>query len=256
MKLFSLSKTVIVLWLSLSGLLLFGASNPADWTRAEQAYRKGDYAAAATAYQKLLKGGYQGPALEYNLGNCYYRMRELGQAVLHYERALRWSPKDEDIQRNLEIARAQLPDQIEALPEYGWLRALRNPQWILSANGWALLTGALFWLCAAGCGLWRWGARRNWRKWGFAGAITAFALAWIALTGALASHSKEKESHAAIVLQEEVNLHVAPDSRSPESRKLHEGTKVSLEDERGNWLKVQLENGDEGWLEKEGVEGI
>ena len=40
--------------------------------------------------------------LFYNIGNTYYRMGELGQSVLYYERALMLDPRNEDAKSNLE----------------------------------------------------------------------------------------------------------------------------------------------------------
>ena len=43
----------------------------------------------------------------YNLGNSYYKNKNIAKAVLNYERALLMNPGDADIRFNLEMARSK-----------------------------------------------------------------------------------------------------------------------------------------------------
>ena len=48
--------------------------------------------------------------LEHNLGNALLRAGKPGEAVLHYERALRLDPRARDTRHNLELAEKGLAD--------------------------------------------------------------------------------------------------------------------------------------------------
>ena len=53
-------------------------------TEARELYRR-----AAASFEALTTAGLRNAALEYNLGNTYFRLDELRRAIVHYRRALR-----------------------------------------------------------------------------------------------------------------------------------------------------------------------
>lgn len=228
------------------------AGLPNEWKKAEQAYAKGQVAEAAKAYENLLAQGYRSAELYYNLGNCYAQSKQDGKAVLAYERALRLAPGDEAAERNLEIVRNRLEDQIEGFAEYPLLKKIRNPQHLWPSGVWASMGMSLFWIALI---FWLW-ARRTGRK----TQIIRFSLAVITAAGVLLaavggySYFRECDWREAIVKERQIALHIAPDAQSPEARSLHEGAKVVIAETMDTWYKVRLENGDEGWLKRDQVE--
>ena len=97
----------MVLALALFGVIAFpaGARTPRRigevFTRANRAYEQGDYQKAAGLYRRMLEEGYESGNLYYNLGNCYYKLKQKGRAILYYEKARRLIPGDADLQTNL-----------------------------------------------------------------------------------------------------------------------------------------------------------
>ena len=81
-------------------------------------YKGGSYNKAIDEYKQLVDEGYSGVALFYNLGNSYYRIGKLGYAILYYEKALKLSPSDEDVQHNLNFAKLSTVDRIQPLPRF------------------------------------------------------------------------------------------------------------------------------------------
>ena len=66
-------------------------------------YSEGKYNEAADLYQQIIETGYESAEVYYNLGNSYYKMSDLPNAILNYERAKLLAPNDEDIAFNLEL---------------------------------------------------------------------------------------------------------------------------------------------------------
>ncbi len=75
-----------------------------------EAYHRGDLAEAIEQYRAIARYGVEDPALEYNLANALLRSGKVGEAILHYERALRLEPRARDVRHNLRVAKARLPE--------------------------------------------------------------------------------------------------------------------------------------------------
>ena len=77
---------------------------------ADSAYFKGNYADAIALYEGILKRGKKSSELYYNLGNSYYKSKDMAKAILNYERALLLNPGDGDIKFNLKLAQNKTVD--------------------------------------------------------------------------------------------------------------------------------------------------
>ena len=140
-------------------LLLLAPPNndpAAAFDAANASYDAGDYAGALAGYRALVDGGYGSAGLFFNMGDAYYRLDSLAQAVRYFEKARLLAPDDARTQHNLRRLRHELGLPGAAPPEPYW-----TAQW--RALGRAvpplplLLAGLfLFWM---GCGV---AARRLW----------------------------------------------------------------------------------------------
>ena len=73
---------------------------------ADSAYLQHHYEEAYQSYTALAKAGID-PHLYYNIGNTCFKMKRYPEAILWYERALRFDPSDEDAQYNLSVCRSR-----------------------------------------------------------------------------------------------------------------------------------------------------
>ena len=64
--------------------------------KGNDAYYRGEYAAAIAAYEQVAALGVINEDLYYNLGNAYYRAGRMGPAIYNYERALTLDSDQED----------------------------------------------------------------------------------------------------------------------------------------------------------------
>src|SRR5215468_12575769 len=127
------------------------------------------YRQAIAGYEQLISAGIHNAKLYYNLGNAYFRLNDLGRAILHYRRGLRLEPGNRQLQANVSYARSRRMDQIDVSSQHSlrhqlffWQNELSVPtQWTLALVGYCLVWGCAF-------------AHLFWRRaallWGVAGA--------------------------------------------------------------------------------------
>ncbi len=253
MKKGRLTKPLAVLLMLVLLPLTAGAVTKAE---ADSSYVEEHYQQAAQQYEQLLKQGVSAE-LYYNLGNSYYRMDNMTQAVIAYERALLLSPGDKDIRFNLQMARSKTIDKITPESEMffvTWYRALVNIQ---SVDAWARL--ALIALAVAiVLALAYLFAERIWlRKVGFFGALALLVV--FVFSNLFAWQQKKAIDHpiGAVIISSAVNVKSTPSKNGTDLFILHEGTRVTITDRSmRNWREVRVGDGKQGWLETKDLEEI
>ena len=84
------------------------------FSAANKAFVAGDFEGARAGYEELLRHDLQAAAIHYNLANTLVRLDRLGEAVGHYQQALRDEPGEElkaDALANLTLCRQQLAER-------------------------------------------------------------------------------------------------------------------------------------------------
>lgn len=224
-------------------LLIFLASLFAE---ANAQYAEGNYAEAAESYRQVLV---EQPSAEvyYNLGNACFKQGELSQSILAYERALRLRPLYKDAQYNLKFAQSRIVDNIEDTNSFfvsNWLKAVRN---LLSEQTWMWLSVALFLLTLTGAMLFAF-SRVVWlRKTAFYTAIVALVISVAACANAGSLHKRDTLRAEAVITQGIVNAKSSPDRSGTDLFTLHEGTKVVIKEQLGNWCNIHVGN-NIGWI--------
>jgi tetratricopeptide (TPR) repeat protein len=108
----------------LAGIFFFAVSCSwaANFQAAGEAYKKADYQQAIVIYRELLEDCQISAPVYFNLGNSYFRVGNIGEAILSYRRAFRLDPRDADIRANLYLARGFVNDA--HAPRHGILSRL------------------------------------------------------------------------------------------------------------------------------------
>lgn len=214
----------------------------------------GSLRAAAAGFQALIDAGVQNADLEYNLGNTYFRLGELGRAVLHYRRAARLDPHDPRLTANLRYARDRVEPRITPSGEqrlsrqllfWHYQTSLRQRTWLLvslSVIGWAL---AFVWL---------WWPRRPL-------LITGLVIAALGLAagGSILWQLRAEATHPpAVVVDHVVPLRLGRDENADLALRqpLGPGVELVILDRRGDWLEVRLPNAQTGWLPANAIEEV
>lgn len=217
--------------------------------RGNAAYQEGDFAAAVEAYEAVLESGYRSAGLEYNLANAYFKSGELGRAILHWERAARLAPGDQDIQANLDLARSLTVDAVEPLPRF-WLSSVVD-WWIgLLPAGWLRAIVALGWIALSSGVVLRILARSAWApSVGRGLVVTGTLLVLLFAPAMLMRETGVGMPDEGIILADAVQVRSAPSADDDLTLfEIHEGTKVRIDQRTGEWLEVVLEDGKVGWV--------
>ena len=220
------------------------------WAQAVSDYTEENYQAALDGFAAIEEAGYVSPALYYNMGNCCYKLgHRVGLSILYYEKALKLDPAYEDAAVNLEIAREQTLDRIEAVPEFillTWFKAFRDT---LSSDAWAWIALALLLAVAVMVLLFRFGRSLALRKTAFALAVVALVFMVISTVFAFNLRSAVEDSGEAVVTVPVSSVKSSPGSTDQSLFILHEGTKVSVVDSLGEWYRIELSDGRQGWMQ-------
>jgi len=220
------------------------------------AYRKGDYESAFDWYEKILSMGFENGVVYYNMGNCKYKLDEIGEAILYYEKALKFRPDDSEIKTNLQLANLKVIDRIEMPPQFflfqWWNRVLN----LFSFNQLYYVVFTFYYIAIASILIYFFIKSDRPRRIVFSLFIVSITLAvfWGFI---LYLNIKENNTNVqAIVVTPTVTVESAPEESSTDVFILHEGVKVRLREQRGDWVRIELPDGKSGWLQSSSIKKI
>jgi len=223
------------------------------FSRGNDLYSRGDYAAASEAYRQIAAAGIRNGRVYYNLGNTCFRQNRIGEAILYYEKALKLDPTDPDARENLRFANQRIRDRIPAEDLPLLLALLERAEHLLRLEQVTSLFLGLYLLCMALALIWILGHGRRWASGAGVAAAGALVLA-IGAGGWMIAQGRERSASSdAIVLQEKVDVLSGPGSENTLLASIHEGTKVRIHNRREEWVQVTLPDGRAGWMRGESL---
>lgn len=229
------------------------SSDPqATLARARTALANDNFQEAVDAYEDLYSQGLGSAELFLNLGNAHLGLRDTGRAVLAYERGLRLQPNDRALNRNRTLIREAQSDAIVPFPEFFLLRWWRTLAGMQSYNAWGWTGLALFWFAAAAFFLLRYRKRINWAY--LAGGLLICAL--LSWAFANSRYQERFNQDQVVLLSSSTELRVAPGEDAPVETTVHAGLTLRTLDQFGEWTKVELRDGRQGWLHREEVANV
>ena len=215
----------------------------------------GLYRQAVVRFERLVRDGeVHNGRLFYNIGNTYFRMEDLGRAILNYRRAEPLIPNDVNLQQNLGYARAERLDKIEVKEKTKVLHTLFFWHYDIPEQTRSFVFLASFlaaWLLA-GVRLY---VRRAPLGWALAVAICVSVLFLASL--AVQTGARQRVRPGVIVSPEVVARKGDSEAYHPSfTEPLHAGTEFVVEEDRGEWCQVQLADGRRCWLPAASVEYV
>lgn len=224
---------------------LFGKGN--------EAYINENYTESINQYESIVASGFESGALHYNLGNAYYRLGHIGKSILNYERALKWLPNDENVIINLKLANLRVKDRIDAPPEFFLFRLYRKVVNLFSSRGWAICV-TLSAIAAALSFAVSWNLDPKKFRFLIRSIMYVSIVIFLVAIPQMVQRYKIETGHDyGIIIDYSVKSLAAPQRGSTELFIVHEGSKVKILEQDGNWYKIELIDGKQGWITAGGV---
>ncbi len=210
---------------------------------------KYDY--ALDAYLAILEQ-VEHPDLYYNIGNTYYRLGNLGQAIWAYEKGMQLSPLHKDLQYNLDFVNARVKDRIEVPKGILFIEIYRTIKRNIKIKD-LLLWGGLTLLLAAFATLFK--------EFGILDVIFAFrAQVFLFIISALIhiialdKYWEISDKNEGVIISPIVNVRSAPIERDEKIIfRIHEGLKVDIAQSQPGWYEIVLLDGKKGWISHESL---
>lgn len=251
----------LALLLLLPVLIPAQGTNIRDYAEANQLFdsandrfAKGEPEQALEIYQRLLRSGYDTPAVLGNAGTAAHRAGAVGMAVLYYKRALRADPNyDRAISslRQIEPQSNKAPDESVLGTFFRWLFRVTAPMlWIVAAELFLLTASFSLWMALHSGNPER---RGHWL------AVMTYTMIVCAVCGGLAFGNWRMRSGGddAVILQDKTVARSAPTESSAELLLLPAGTVVTLTEEpQRGYVRVRLADGSAGYVAVKELERI
>ncbi|MBN1338301.1 MAG: tetratricopeptide repeat protein [Bacteroidales bacterium] len=255
MKIF-LKTGVLLIFFLISGKVSQAIRPDSAFMQANHLYTSEMYSDASALYLKIIESGFGSPELYYNLGNACFKMNDLPNAILYFEKARKLAPNDEDILYNLRVANTRIADKIEPVPELFFKRWWRNMFTAFSSTTWAVAGILLLFLFFSGISVYLLTRSTGVRKTAFYSAVAALFLMAISIYLASTRYRYETSSPEAIVFTPTITVKSSPRGNSVDLFVIHEGTKVRIIEEFSGWFEIRIASGSVGWLPADAVKKI
>ncbi len=235
----------------LNTTMLLAASPDLLFEAGNREYLDGNYIEALDRWLQIEKDEYQAAELYYNIGNAYFKVNELGEAIQYWEKASLLLGEDEDLKANLAIARFKLVDKLEEevrLPVWDWFDQFRS----MLSDGFLTWSAVLFCLTLFGLlSIRKWITKRT------KGKSTIAIFAWIVLVililnlGLIGLQIKDDSSkREGVMIVREVEVLSAPAMGTGKLLfSLHEGTKVRVIRSMTGWHEISVGKNKHGWVQ-------
>jgi len=235
--------------------ILFAAISVCSYSQETEKFRTGveDYTAgnfneALHSWIDIYNTGYRSASLNYNIGNAYFKLGEIPNAILFYERAYLLKPADENINYNLNIAKSLTVDRFNEIPELFFIKWFNFISLILHGNTWSLISIISFLLCLVFLSLYIYSSKYSFKVAGFWISMILFVISISSISFSWQNRTLVYDSHKGIISTPQVSGKSSPDLSGTDLFVIHEGTKVNIGEEVSGWYEITLSDGNKGWV--------
>jgi tetratricopeptide (TPR) repeat protein len=208
-------------------------------------YKEGRFAEASAAFSKVADEGIKNGKLFYNLGNSHLKNGDIGNAILWYERSLKLSPDDPDLKFNYEYALSLTRDE-KGDKELPLVRILFFWNYLLSQTyiQWAaIFFNIIFWSLMT--------VRVIQRKDQFKTLSHLILILGLIFTLTAVYNDYEADFiKEAVILPAKVSIRSGLTNDATELFVLHAGTKVKIDKEKDDYIRISFSEGKIGWIKK------
>jgi len=219
------------------------------FTEANNLYNNSKYEKSTEIYFEILDSGIHSPELYYNLGNSFYKLNDIANSILFYEKSLKLNPNDKDVINNLKMVNNATIDDITKIPEPFIENQLNNISNKLNYSTWGSILIIMSFTFVLLFFLYFFSKIPAVKRASFISLFLLFILIGVTLKISFNAYEKNHLEKYAIIFSNQVEIKAEPNERSENLLILHNGTKVKIiESFNDEWVKIKLVNGQEGWI--------
>ena len=230
----------------LASVNVFAGEADFKFEKANKQYQEENFTKAIKIYNEILESGMISGKLCYNLGNAYYKNGEIGKAIQFYEKAKLLMPGNESVEFNLKLVNVKVKDRIQVPPDTILITIHKKLINIFSLQTWSIIFSLCLFLSSImffiGSLIPGFKTKLNNSMFGFIMA------ALIMLYPVLSKYNTEQLVNKGVLVNSRGEVFAAPDSESTKLFTIHEGTLFHILNSDGNWYKIELIDGKQGWL--------
>lgn len=242
----------------LEALDVFGRASGKYQTASDLPREEGEkavqlYREAAELYEQILRRGFEHPDIYFNLGNAYFKVNDLGRAILNYRRAQRFLASDADLVESIRTAKSRIQDDEPDRRPPELLRTLLFWHYDTSVRFLAQASVLSYVVLCGALGLFFF-VRKTPLRW----LVKALVVVTVVLSISFALRLyQDRTQRVAVVLVGAEPVRTGYHEKETERFSVHAGTELTVEDEReadgGRWLKVALSKELRGWIRADAV---
>lgn len=237
------------------GIGFAGQSPKALFKAGNDAYDNQQYDSSLTIYQSILDQGVSSAELYKNMGTAAYKLDYVPEAVYYFEKGLKMSPGNDDLEHNLTLANERVIDKSPEITNAGisgWLsHALGG-----SADSWAtfavissILGGVLLFM-------YLFIKSKALKRTGLIGGIFLWVLTLLFVLISYLQFNLASNEDYGILFEPSIEVRNDPSEAASVAFVLHEGSKLRILDANDNWYKISFGKEKVGWLPKESLKLI
>jgi len=247
---------LILLLISFSWLLLGESKIDEVFQNALNEYETKNYENALSDFLRVENEGLINADLFYNIGNCYFRIHQIGRSILYYKKALKIESDHVSARKNLEFALTLTKDKQEIGSEdvirSFWVKLFDS----LSINLLAVIAIMIFGLIILlTCFMIIYYRNRERTVPIFITTVLIFFLLVFLLLGFLKWRAYHFQNEGVILTPSAIG-YSGPSEDFTRVFTIHEGMIFEIERDEDNWSLIKLPNGLGGWVNQEAFELI
>ena len=226
-----------------------------SFKKGNKLYEEEHYNDARKEYLKCLNNHYFSKELFLNIGNTYFKLDSIPQAILNYEKGLKLAPDNKNLQYNLNYVNNIINVQANKNKGvhlndivYGYLNKDAD-FWAYASIITLIISCIIFLIYVVVYDM-------KLKKVSFYSSICFFTITLLFIYFANISKKKMEDTNYAIIFSPYVELKTKPSINSSTAFELRDGNKVKIIDSNEDWYEISFGEGEIGWIEKSHVKRI
>lgn len=212
------------------------------------AYNNEHYEMAIESFRQLPVLGYESADIYYNLGNAYYRKGEFASAVWSYEKALLINPSHKDAEFNLEFLNAELFEGVNTVPPSFFNEVWKFLYSLFSPRSWFFIFLLFQLVLPVLILVFFFSASRRRRRIFFYFSAIAFVLYLLSFSVSSWAFYTMNNPSKAVIKYLSAPVRSEPGQGGTDVAVVEQASIVKILDHSENWIKIELPDGNEGWI--------